>query len=80
MPRFDLTLLIGSYAFDWHLERRAKSTVSQTVRAWRDYTPNIIPLPHPSCRNNAWLAKNPWFGKELLPYLRRKVKQALKEA
>ncbi len=79
LPVFDLTLLIGSYAFDWHLKRRAKKNVSETVKAWRDYTPGLLPLPHPSWRNNAWLAKNPWFAKDLLPYLRRRVKQALKE-
>ena len=79
LPKFDLTLLIGTYAFDWHLKGRAKRKVSETVAAWRDYTPAILPLPHPSWRNNAWLKKNPWFEAELLPYLRRRVKQALSE-
>ena len=73
MPKFELTLLVGSYAIDWHLGGRAKSNVTQTVKAWRKYTPRTLPLPHPSWRNNAWLAKNPWFAKELLPYLRRRV-------
>ena len=77
LPKFDLTLLIGSYSFAWHLKGRAKANVSQTVQAWRDYTPAIIPLPHPSWRNNSWLKKNPWFAAELLPYLRRRVKKAL---
>jgi uracil-DNA glycosylase len=77
-PKFDLTLLIGTYAFDWHLKGRAKRNVSETVKAWREYAPDIIPLPHPSWRNNAWLKKNPWFAEELLPYLRKRVKQALK--
>jgi uracil-DNA glycosylase len=80
LPPFDLTLLIGTYAFAWHLKGRAKKTVSETVAAWRDYTPKIIPLPHPSWRNNAWLKKNPWFADELLPYLQKRVKQALKRA
>ena len=77
LPPFDLTLLVGSYAIDWHLRDKAKANVSATVKAWRDYTPRIIPLPHPSWRNNAWLAGNPWFKTELLPYLRRRVKKAL---
>jgi uracil-DNA glycosylase len=77
LPPFDLTLLIGTYAFDWHLKDRAKRSVSETVKAWRDYAPAIIPLPHPSWRNNAWLARNPWFAAELLPELRRRVQQAL---
>jgi uracil-DNA glycosylase len=77
LPPFDLTLLIGSYAFDWHLKDRAKKSVSETVKAWRDYGPSIIPLPHPSWRNNAWLARNPWYAAELLPELRRRVREAL---
>ena len=80
LPPFDLTLLIGIYAFDWHLKDRSKKSVSETVRAWRDYAPAIIPLPHPSWRNNSWLAKNPWFAAELLPDLRRRVREALEEA
>jgi uracil-DNA glycosylase len=78
LPPFDLTLLIGTYAFNWHLKGRAKKTVSDTVKSWREYIPDLIPLPHPSWRNNAWLKKNPWFAEDLLPYLRRRVKQALK--
>lgn len=80
LPVFDLKLLIGTYAFDWHLKGSAKKNVSETVKAWREYTPTIIPLPHPSWRNNGWLKKNPWFEAELLPYLRRRVKQALASA
>jgi len=80
LPPFDLTLLVGSYAFDWHLKGTAKANVTETVKAWRDYAPRILPLPHPSWRNNAWLAKNPWFDAELLPYLRARVKKALKPA
>lgn len=73
LPTVPLTLLVGTYAFDWHLRDRAKRNVTETVKAWREYTPRYLPLPHPSWRNNAWLKKNPWFAKELLPYLRRRV-------
>ena len=51
----------------------AKRNVTETVKAWREYAPHYIPLPHPSWRNNAWLQKNPWFAEELLPYLRKRV-------
>ncbi len=80
LPSFKLTLLVGSYAFDWHLKDRTKGGVTETVKAWREYAPRIIPLPHPSWRNNAWLAKNPWFASELLPYLRSRVTRTLKQA
>ena len=70
---FALTLVIGSYAQAWHLGRRRKQSLGETVRAFNDYAPDIIPLPHPSWRNNAWLKKNPWFECDLLPYLRASV-------
>ena len=51
--------------------------MTDTVRAWREYGPQFIPLPHPSWRNNGWLKKNPWFETELLPDLRARVRQVL---
>ncbi len=33
--------------------------VTETVAAWRDYWTRIVPLPHPSPRNNRWLVRNP---------------------
>ncbi|MGC8534958.1 MAG: uracil-DNA glycosylase family protein [Rhizomicrobium sp.] len=70
---FALTLAIGSYAQAWHLGRRRKQNLGETVRTFTDYAPDIIPLPHPSWRNNAWLKKNPWFERDLLPHLRASV-------
>jgi uracil-DNA glycosylase len=72
-----LTILIGQYAMAWHLAARAKPTLTETVAAWREYQPAIFPLPHPSPRNNIWLKKNPWFGEEVLPKLRRQVMAAM---
>jgi uracil-DNA glycosylase len=77
LPPMKLTLLVGSYAQGWHLGEGAKSTMTETVRAWRDFAPRRIPLPHPSWRNNGWLKKNPWFEAELVPYLRKRVRSAL---
>lgn len=70
-----LTLLVGGYAQKWHL--RTKSSVTDTVAAWRDTAPQVFPLPHPSWRNTAWLRKNPWFEADLLPVLRARVKEVL---
>jgi uracil-DNA glycosylase len=78
-PAFETNLLVGSYALAWHLGDRRKSTMTETVKAWREYTPRFIPLPHPSWRNNGWLKRNPWFADELLPYLRRRVRRLLAE-
>jgi uracil-DNA glycosylase len=51
--------------------------MTDTVKAWREYTPQFIPMPHPSWRNTGWLKKNPWYADELLPYLRRRVRRLL---
>jgi uracil-DNA glycosylase len=77
MGNVRLTLLVGGYAHKYHLGKKAKPTLGETVRAWREYPINIVPLPHPSWRNTGWLKRNPWFEKELLPVLRRRVKAAL---
>jgi uracil-DNA glycosylase len=68
-----LTLLVGSYAQAYYLGRRRKRTMTETVRGFRDYLPDFLPLPHPSWRNTAWLKRNPWFEDELLPVLRERV-------
>lgn len=73
-----LTLVIGRYARDWHLPDEAKQPVTATVARWRDFAPmGIMPMPHPSPRNNRWLRLNPWFETELVPALRRQVAAAL---
>ena len=71
-----VTLVIGKYAQAYHLDD-ARSTLTETVRAWREYWPSTVPLPHPSPRNNIWLRKNPWFEADLLPLLRERVKTVL---
>jgi uracil-DNA glycosylase len=74
MPRVRLTLLVGGHAQRWHLGTGA---VTATVRNWRSYGPDTIPLPHPSWRNIAWLKRNPWFEAELVPEVRSRVRELL---
>jgi len=69
----ELIILAGSYAQAYHLGRQRKKTLTETVRAWREYGPRYLPLPHPSWRTNAWQKRNPWFDAEVLPELRRRV-------
>lgn len=71
-----LTLLIGQYAQAHFLGERRKATLTETVRAWREYAPAYLPLPHPSPRNVGWFKANPWFDAEVVPALRERV-QAL---
>jgi uracil-DNA glycosylase len=75
LEKVDLTLLVGMYAQAHYLGKRRQKTLTETVRHWRDYLPDFLPLPHPSWRNTAWLKKNPWFEEDLLPALRRRVKR-----
>lgn len=77
MPQIKLVLAIGAYAQAWHLPGR-RTGVNETVADWRDTfmrneAPRVLPLPHPSWRNTAWLKRNPWFEADLLPVLRREI-------
>ena len=77
LPQISLTLVIGQYAQAWHLGQLAKENLTETVKAWKEFGPKIIPLPHPSPRNNIWLKKNPWFVQEVLPRLQSEIKSLL---
>jgi uracil-DNA glycosylase len=68
-----LTLSIGQYAQAYCLGPRRKPSLSETVRAWREYLPVQLPLPHPSPRNVGWFKANPWFEAEVVPVLRERV-------
>lgn len=73
-----LTLVIGQYAHAYYLGDTKKKTLTETVKSFKEYTPKIIPLVHPSPRNNIWQKKNPWFKEDLIPHLRKRVKTVLK--
>jgi len=77
LPRVDLALLIGQYAQAHFLGASRKPSLTDTVRAWRDYLPASLPLPHPSPRNVAWFKANPWFEDDVLPELRERVRSLL---
>ncbi len=73
LPHLSLTLLVGQYAQAHYLGKRRKRTLTETVRSWREYGPDLLPLPHPSWRSRIWMRKNPWFESEVLPALRERV-------
>jgi uracil-DNA glycosylase len=80
LPALELILLIGQYAQAWHLGPEAKGGLTATVGRWREILggenrPALLPLPHPSWRNNGWLKAHPWFEAELLPDLRGRVRR-----
>ena len=72
LKNVQLTLVIGQYAQAYHLPD-AGTSVTEVVRAWRTHWPHTVPMPHPSFRNNRWLARNPWFEAEVVPALRSRV-------
>lgn len=83
LPQVETILAVGKYAQAYHLRRlgvafRPGASVAETVGRWRELsalTPRIVPLPHPSWRNSAWLKRNPWFADELLPVVRAEVRR-----
>jgi len=81
LPDLRLILAIGQYAQAWHLGR-LEGGLTGTVMRWRDILgeprfPRILPLPHPSWRNNGWMKHNPWFEAELLPVLKEEVARTI---
>ncbi len=82
LPDLELILIVGQYAQRWHLGADARSGLTDTVHRWREIAtrpgrPVLVPLPHPSWRNNGWIKRNPWFDAELLPWLRDAVRRRL---
>lgn len=77
MPQIRLTVLIGGYAQQYYLAGQTKRNLTETVHAFREYLPTVIPLAHPSPLNFRWQARNPWFAIEVLPALRTQVASAL---
>ena len=77
LPQIESTLLIGQYAQRHFLGNRRKASLVETVKAWREYFPQYIPLPHPSPRNQPWFKRHAWFEQELRPVLRSIVEHVL---
>ena len=75
LPDIEFTIVLGQYAQAHYLGERRKKSLTETVRAWRDYWPDYFPMPHPSPRNTHWLQKNPWFESKAVPALRRRLKK-----
>lgn len=76
LPNLELTLAIGQYAQSWHIDE-PKQTLTERVKNWESYWPEVLPLPHPSPRNNLWLKRNPWFEDSIIPMLQERVARLL---
>lgn len=71
MKNVKLTILIGSYSQKYYLREKLKPTLTETVESFHEYLPQYFPLVHPSPRNRIWQAKNPWFEKDVVPFLQK---------
>lgn len=69
----ELTILIGQYSQAYYLGDAVQESLTETVKAFKKFLPDYLPLPHPSPRNRIWQKKNPWFEKEVMPMLQRKI-------
>lgn len=84
MPQVELILTVGLHAIRYHLARAGLTVdgaagLGDYVAGWRQLEtgrlPRLLPLPHPSWRNTAWLNRNRWFDVDVLPFLRREVER-----
>jgi len=77
LPDDRLTLLVGTYAQAHYLPGVRKLSMTDRVRAFREYLPDFLPLPHPAWRSTIWMRKNPWFETEVLPELRQRISRVI---
>ncbi len=77
LNQLELTIVLGQYAQAYHFSNHHAS-LTELVKNWQNYWPDLVPLPHPSPRNQLWLRKNPWFEIELIPVLQKRVVKILR--
>ena len=77
LPKKNVPLFIEQYAQAWFLKSLKKATLTETVKNWKTYQPEYFVLPHPSSSNKIWLKKNPWYEKNLVPKLEKRVRKIL---
>lgn len=70
MPNITTIILVGAYAQKYYLKDTMEKNLTETVKSFRKYLPQYLPLVHPSPLNHGWLKQNPWFEKEVLPTLK----------
>jgi uracil-DNA glycosylase len=75
MKKVKLIILIGQYAQNYYLGEKLKPTLTETVKNFKKYLPEYLPLVHPSPRNKIWQKKNPWFERGVIPQLQKVVKK-----
>lgn len=77
LPDLQLTILVGQYAQQHYLGAARKGSMTETVKAFSEYGPQLFPLPHPSWRSAIWMRKHPWFEEAVIPELRKAVRKLI---
>ena len=77
MPNLALTLLVGGYAIRYYRPEEKGRSLAQILALWKESPAELFLLPHPSWRTTQWQKDNPWFERDALPELRRRVEKAL---
>lgn len=72
LPNIKLTILLGQYAQCYHFPDH-KGSLTDLVRQADVHNDQVIPLPHPSPRNNRWLKQQPWFEKDFIPLFQQRL-------
>ncbi len=78
MPNIETIILIGNYAQKYYLGKSMEKNLTETVRNFKNYLPDYLPLVHPSPLNIGWFKRNPWFESEVLMVLKEIVRNSLK--
>ncbi|MDD2447307.1 MAG: uracil-DNA glycosylase family protein [Tissierellia bacterium] len=77
MPNIETIILIGSYSQRYYLGKQNEKNLTETVRNFKNYLPEYLPLVHPSPLNISWLKRNLWFESDVLPVLKEVVKNSI---
>ncbi|MGI6621592.1 MAG: uracil-DNA glycosylase family protein [Clostridiaceae bacterium] len=77
MPNIETVILIGNHAQKHYLGKRRGKNLTETVKNFKNYLPEYLPLVHPSPLNFGWLERNPWFEYEVLSVLKEIVRNTL---
>ncbi|NMA01738.1 MAG: uracil-DNA glycosylase family protein [Clostridia bacterium] len=78
MSKIETIILIGNYAQKYYLGKRREKNLTETVKNFKNYLPEYLPLVHPSPLNIGWFKRNPWYEREVLSVLKEIVRNVLK--
>jgi uracil-DNA glycosylase len=70
----ELKILVGKYAIEYFM---GPGKLESQIKLSFMGDGQLLALPHPSPRNNIWLAKHGWFERDYVPELQRRLQAIL---